>query len=234
MTSAIRESKPENDRERGRAVPAFGKKLGLGMALPPPAESGLTNSPWGPGGCIGPVMFIGRGDAVAERPIPAAGPGPIPRAGDVVAARASPPPGPKAGEPVLTIPPAPILGEAVADLDNPGPCAMLAATSYGEGSIGVPILCGPLGDPARLPGTWLCMSNPTGLFAGMFICGSSVNEIGTGPMDIPRSRSNRAYIVDDPPGRLPCRCAASSVWIMWMAEPGGGPLYCWGGGNCAG
>ena len=74
----------------------------------------------------------------------------MPTAGDVVAARASP--GPEAGEPVLINPPAPMLGEAVADLDKPGACAMLAATSYGEGSIGVPILCGPLGDPARLPG----------------------------------------------------------------------------------
>ena len=127
MTSAIGESNPENDRERGRAVPAFGKKFGLGIALPLPTESGRPNSVGGPGGCIGPLA--GRGDAVAARPKPTAGPGPMPTAGEVVAARASPAPGPKAGDPVLIIPPAPMLGEAVADLDRPGPWAMLAAIS---------------------------------------------------------------------------------------------------------
>lgn len=166
---------------------AFGKKFGLGMALPPPIESGPPKSPGKPEGCNSPLA--GRGDADTARPGPTAGPGPMPIAGDAVAARASP--GPKAGDPILIMPPALTLGEAVVDLDKPDPCAMPAATSYGEGSIGVPIRCGALGDPTRLPG-WFCMSNPAGLFAGMFIWGSRVKDIITGPMDVARSRSKRA------------------------------------------
>ena len=122
------DSNPENDRERGRRVCAFGKKFALGMTFPA-TESGEDET------------------------------------------------GPDARDPLLR-------------------------TNGRSPMIDVPCI------RERLAGT---------LFGG-----SSVNDIGTGPIEQDRSYSNLPYIVTCL-GRIGSPLAAKATCKAWAADPGAGP-----------
>ena len=90
------------------------------------------------------------------------------------------------------------------------------------------------GEPVRL-GPWSAGFHGMGgraRFAGILFCGSVVNVIGTGPIDIDRSNSNRPYIVGGA-GR-PSRLAANAIPSTWCIDPGGGPACIGIGGCCIG
>lgn len=109
-----------------------------------------------------------------------------------------------------------------------GSTLRLPANSPGGGPPPIPIP--DAGDPVLL-GPWAPVHGIGGraLFAGMLFCGSKLNVIGTGPIDVERSYSNRPYIVGGA-GR-PSRRATNAIWRTWKTDPAGGPV---GTGGAAG
>lgn len=112
-----------------------------------------------------------------------------------------------------------------------GSALLLPARSALSIDAGEPVLLGP--------GPWLWRAGFHGiggrcaLFAGTSFCGMVLNVMGTGPIDIERSNSNRPYIVGGA-GR-PSRRAANTMPRTWCTDPGGGPtcIGIGGGGGIA-